>query len=78
MKNEYQMFAFGIPVMIVPEEGEQIRKHRKRRINKKWLKKYGVYHTGIKKGMVLLFNDQYGNRRLIMTKETWLSVKAKF
>lgn len=35
----------GLNVIIVQnhEEGEQIRKHHKRRINKKWLKRYGVY-----------------------------------
>lgn len=34
-----------ITVKIVQEhdEGEQIRTHRKKRINKKWLKKYGCY-----------------------------------
>lgn len=40
------------------DEGEQIRKHHKRRINKKWLKKYGTYGEQIlNKDQVLIFND---------------------
>ena len=32
-----------IPVFVLHYTGEQRRRHRKRRINKKWLKRYGVY-----------------------------------
>lgn len=39
---------YDVPKIIIKivqehDEGEQVRKHHKRRINKKWLKRYGVY-----------------------------------
>lgn len=39
---------YDVPRLIIKivqehDEGDQIRKHRKKRINKKWLKKYGRY-----------------------------------
>lgn len=40
------------------DEGEQVRKHHKRRINKKWLKKYGKYgKQKLDKDQVLIFDD---------------------
>lgn len=40
------------------DEGEQIRKHHKRRINKKWLNKYGTYgKQKLNKDQVLIFDD---------------------
>lgn len=39
------VFFFGIEIIIQWEHevGDQKRKHKKKRINKKWLKRYGVW-----------------------------------
>lgn len=39
----YDIPRLTIKIIQEHEEGEQVRKHHKRRINKKWLKRYGVY-----------------------------------
>ena len=55
------------------EEGEQVRKHRKRRINKKWLKKYGVYGPQkLKKGQLMVFNGT-----LYMSRLTYKQLKEQ-
>ena len=33
----------GIPIIVVPDKKKQNRAHRKKRINKKWAKRYGDY-----------------------------------
>lgn len=66
---------YGHPIYTVPTEGEQVKKHRKRRINKKWRKRYGVYHTGFKPGEIIVFKDQFGGESLIMTKETYYKIR---
>ena len=40
--NKYEVALRGCPIYIVTKEF-QIRKHHKKRINKKWRKRYGVY-----------------------------------
>ena len=67
----------GMPVSVVHTDGEQVRKHRKRRINKKWLKRYGRYHTGVNDGQIIVFEDLNGTRHLIMTEETFRKVKKE-
>ena len=39
-------FYFGHPIYIATKEWQR-RKHRKKRINKKWLKRYGTYELNI-------------------------------
>lgn len=54
----YNIPKYTIRIVQEHEEGEQIRKHHKRRINKKWLKKYGTYgRQKINKGQVLIVGD---------------------
>lgn len=31
----------GIPIIVIPDSKKQNRTHRKKRINKKWAKRYG-------------------------------------
>ena len=63
----------GLAVYIVSEhdEGEQVRKHKKRRINKKWLKRYGVYHSPLKPGEIAVV----WGKILLMTRPTYRRVK---
>lgn len=54
----YDIPKLTIKIVQEHEEGEQIRKHPKRRINKKWLKKYGTYgKQKLDKDQVLIFGD---------------------
>lgn len=56
----------GNPVYITTMEWQK-RKHRKKRINKKWLKRYGTYELNtLPHGEVVLFDGV-----LYMTKKTW-------
>ena len=57
----------GHPVYIATKEGQK-RKHRKKRINKKWLKRYGCYESNmIAHDQVVIMNDG----TIWMTKKTW-------
>lgn len=79
--NESEVFAVhGIEVRIVPLEFmpvigyEQVRKHRKRRINKKWLKRYGCRPIHDRSRMIL-FNPDAGNQVLLVTQEQYNLLK---
>lgn len=67
----------GVPVIVIPDDGEQKKKHRKRRINKKWRKRYGVYHTGLKTGAAVI-GDGFGTPyKIIMSKTVFNNLKRK-
>lgn len=54
----YDIPKYIIKIVQEHDEGEQIRTHRKKRINKKWLKRYGVYgKQKLDKDQVLIFDD---------------------
>lgn len=54
----YDVPKLTIKIIQEHDEGEQKRKHRKKRINKKWLKRYGVYgKQWLDKDKVLIFGD---------------------
>lgn len=53
----YDISKYIIKIVQEHDEGEQIRKHKKKRINKKWLKRYGYYgKQKLDKGQVVLVN----------------------
>ena len=60
----------GIPVIVIPKI--QIRKHRKKRINKKWAKRYGFYRNRMEDGEIVMV---FG--KLIMNSKTFEDIKAK-
>lgn len=47
MNKSFVNYLFGIDIIIQWEHevGDQKRKHKKKRINKKWLKRYGVWKS---------------------------------
>lgn len=65
----------GTHIIIVPADGEQVRRHHKRRINKKWLKRYGVYHTKMKDDLIVVSTGIYGVQYVIMTRNTFNKVR---
>lgn len=67
----YDIPKLTIKIIQEHEEGEQIRKHSKRRINKKWLMRYGTYgKQKLDKDQVLIFNDV-----VYMSRQTFRKLK---
>ena len=73
------MPLLGFKVIIISEHdnGEQVRRHRKKRINKKWLKRYGVYSgVPLERGQISAVGyDLYmtrGTYRLVKESENYL------
>ena len=67
----YQNVYAGMPVIIIPSK-RQRRTHKKKRINKKWLKRYGYiyYSNGIEDNQTFTFNGC-----LYMDKNSYLMLK---
>lgn len=65
-------FYEGIPVYIATKEFQR-RKHHKKRINKKWRKRYGVIEYNSMPHGQVVFNEV--ERVLYMTKKTFEEVK---
>ena len=69
------MYLNGVPVVVFRDTKIQIRKHKKKRINKKWIKRYGyeIYpNTLLKDGEVLTMNDKF-----YMNERTFLKLKSQ-
>ena len=60
----------GHPVYFATQEFPR-RKHRKKRINKKWRKRYGCYELNMMPHGEIVMTD---NGVIWMTKRTWLEV----
>ena len=71
MMNAIDMYN-GIPVFIATREYQR-RKHHKKRINKKWRKRYGVVEYNSMPHGQVLFSET--GRVLYMTKKTFEEVK---
>lgn len=66
MLDEY----LGHPVYLATQEFPR-RKHRKKRINKKWRKRYGCYELNMMPHGEVVMMD---NGVIWMTKRTWLEI----
>ena len=66
------LMILDYPIVILQEHenGEQVRKHKKKRINKKWLKRYGTYCEMLDLGEVVLVDG-----RLLMSRRTYNKLK---
>lgn len=73
MEMSRMILLNGTPATVLPKG--QKRKHKKKRINKKWLKRYGVGSgSHIEDGQILVINEG-PNKRLIMNSVTWKKIK---
>lgn len=63
----------GLPVRIISkkDDGDQVRTHKKKRINKKWRKHYGTVSTPIEKGQCVIVKG-YG---ILMSLKTYQKLK---
>ena len=65
--TNYETLLTGYPIYIATKEIQR-RKHHKKRINKKWLKRYGVIEYNLMPHGKILFNEI--DRVFYMTKKT--------
>lgn len=65
----------GIPVMVLTPVKHQRRRHKRKRINKKWCKKYGYTvrePLALEKGQVIMVDG-----KLVMNEQTYSMLKRK-
>jgi hypothetical protein len=49
----------GIPIIVIPDNKKQNKTHKKKRINKKWAKRYGyITYNFIEDGKVIMMNER--------------------
>ena len=71
--TDYYSLLTGYPIYIATQEFQR-RKHRKKRINKKWRKRYGMFELNrMPHGEVVMMD----NGVLWMTKRTYQELKLK-
>lgn len=71
--TDYYSLLTGYPICIATQEF-QCKKHHKKRINKKWLKRYGIVElNSMPHGKVIMMD----NGVLWMTKKTYQELKLK-
>ena len=73
-------FLSGLPIIIISEKdnGDQRRSHKKKRINKKWRKRYGTVSTPIEKGQCIVVKGAgvYMSRKTYNALKKWLKEKT--
>ena len=72
MSRTDKLIVPAYPIVIIQEHenGEQVRKHKKKRINKKWLKRYGAYWEKLDPGEIVLVDGQ-----MLMSRRTYNKLK---
>lgn len=71
--TDYYPLLTGYPIYIATQE-VQCRKHKKKRINKKWRKRYGVIElNSMPHGKIVIMD----NGVIWMTKRTYQELKLK-
>ena len=71
--TNYEALLTGYPIYIATQEFQR-RKHHKKRINKKWRKKYGTIElNSMPHGEIVMMD----NGVLWMTKKTYQRIKAE-
>lgn len=62
----------GIPIIVVPDSKKQNRTHKKKRINKKWAKRYGyTTYNFIEDDKVIMMNG-----RICVNPRTYYKLKS--
>lgn len=62
----------GIPIIVVPDSKRQNRRHKKKRINKKWSKRYGyTTYNSIEDEKVITMNG-----RIFVNPRTYYKLKS--
>lgn len=66
-------FLSGLPIIIISEKdnGDQRRSHKKKRINKKWRKRFGTVSTPIEKEQCIVVKGT----GVYMSRKTYNTIK---
>lgn len=72
--NNNVALLINYPIHIATREIQR-RKHKRKRINKKWLKRYGVIEYDLMPHGEILFNEVH--RVFYMTKKTYIELIQK-
>lgn len=71
MENIFGTYT-GIPIIVIPDNKKQNRIHKKKRINKKWVKRYGyTVHNLFKDDEIITMSGS-----LYMNPRTYNKVKS--
>ena len=71
MDSIWSAFA-GIPIIVVPDSKKQNKTHKKKRINKKWAKRYGyTTYNFIEDDKVIMMNG-----RICVNPRTYYKLKS--
>ena len=66
----------GVKIIVEKPFKKQIRTHRKKRINKKWAKRYGyIYSSRLEDDRILIIPDNHGSSALYMNENTYMKLK---
>lgn len=71
MSNYGMMCELPVRIISKKDDGDQVRTHKKKRINKKWRKRYGTASTPIEKGQCVIVKG-YG---ILMSLKTYQNLK---
>lgn len=76
MENDIVELLSSVPIIIISEhdDGDNRRNHKKKRIRKKWRKRYGTVSTVLKAGEFLSLSEP--NPRLYMSRKTYSRLKG--
>ena len=70
--TDYEALINSYPIYIATKEFQR-RKHHKKRINKKWRKRYGVIEYNLMPNGEIVFNEI--DRVFLMTKKTYRELR---
>lgn len=74
--DDYLDIYMGTPVVVVPDIKKQNKTHKKKRINKKWAKRYGyMKYSRVEDDKIFVLNDKvYVNERTYIKMKTYLNL----
>ena len=64
---------FTIRIISKKDNGDQARTHKKKRINKKWRKRYGLVSAPLEKGQIVALTCN----ELLMSRKTYWKLKQR-
>lgn len=73
--TDYKALLTGYPIYLATKEIQR-RKHRKKRINKKWQKRYGTYEINMMPHNEVMMMDDGVTKQVWMTKRTYEALKT--
>lgn len=70
----YSVTKWTIHIICEKDNGDQVRTHKKKRINKKWRKRYGLVSAPLEKGQIITLTTGH---ELLMSRKTYRTLKQR-